>query len=128
MPESLPAERTLHAALLDDPLRPVTEAELAALQDPDAVDNYRIVLDWRARLLAETTLEAAYLALFRSEVTLPPVFINQLAQTILRGMLDGSGGAGHAARPRRRTVFPAAESVAAQWRAAAGRCRNGAPA
>jgi hypothetical protein len=93
VPESLPAERSLHAALLDDPLRPVTEAELAALQDPDAVDNYRIVLDWRARLLAAPTLEAAYLALFRSEVTLPPVFIRQLAQTILRGMLDGSGDA-----------------------------------
>lgn len=90
VPESLPAERALHAALLDDPLRPVTEAELAALQDPDAVENYRVVLDWRARLLAAPTLEAAYLALFRSEVTLPPLFINQLAQAILRGMLDGA--------------------------------------
>jgi hypothetical protein len=91
--ESLPAERALHAALLDDPLRPVTEAELAALQDADAIDNYRVVLDWRARLLAAPTLEAAYLALFRSEVTLPPLFVNQLAQTILRGMLDGSDDA-----------------------------------
>jgi hypothetical protein len=91
VPESLPAERALHAALLDDPLRPVTEAELAALQDPDAVDNYRVVLDWRTRLLAAPTLEAAYLALFRSTVTLPPLFINQLVQTILRGMLDGAG-------------------------------------
>jgi len=91
VPESLPAERSLHAALLDDPLRPVTEAELAALQDADAVDNYRVILDWRARLLAAPTLEAAYLGLFRSEVTLPPLFINQLAQTILRGMLDGAG-------------------------------------
>jgi hypothetical protein len=89
VPESLPAERALHAALLDDPLRPVSEAELAALQDPDAIDNYRVVLDWRARLLAEPTLEAAYLSLFRSDVTLPPLFVNQLAQTILRGMLDG---------------------------------------
>lgn len=86
--ESLPAERRLHAALLDDPLRPVTEAELAALQDADAVDNYRVVLDWRARLLAAPTLEAAYLSLFRGEVTVPPLFINQLLQVILRGMLD----------------------------------------
>ena len=96
VPESLPAERALHAALLADPLRPVSEAELAALQDADAVDNYRIVLDWRARLLAAPTLEAAYLALFRSEVTLPPLFINQLAQTILRGMLDEADDALHA--------------------------------
>lgn len=91
VPESLPAERALHAALLDDPLRPVTEAELASLKDPDAVENYQVVLDWRARLLAAPTLEAAYLSLFRSEVTVPPLFINQLAQTILRGMLDGAG-------------------------------------
>jgi len=89
--ESVPAEIALHAALLDDPLRPVSEAELAALQDADAVDNYRVVLGWRERLLAAPTLDAAYLALFRSEVTVPPLFLNQLAQIILRGMLDQSG-------------------------------------
>jgi hypothetical protein len=71
----------------------VTEAELAALQDADAVENYRIMLDWRARLLAAPTLEAAYLALFRSEVTAPPVLIRQLTQTLLRGMLDQAGDA-----------------------------------
>ena len=31
--ESLPAERALHAALLDDPQRPETEAELAMIRD-----------------------------------------------------------------------------------------------
>lgn len=91
VPESVPAEIALHAALLDDPLRPVSEAELAALQDADAVDNYRVVLGWRERLLAAPTLDAAYLALFRSEVTVPPLFLNQLAQIILRGMLDQAG-------------------------------------
>jgi hypothetical protein len=106
VPESLAAERALHAALLDDPLRPVSEAELAALQDPDAVENYRVVLDWRARLLAAPTLEAAYLGLFRSRVTLPPLFINALAQTISRGMLDGSGGgSGDALRARAAELF-----------------------
>src|SRR6478672_13340759 len=80
--ESLEAERRLHAALLDDPLRPVTEAELAALQDADAVDNYRVMLDWRERLTAAPTLEAAYLALFRTEVTAPPVLIHSLTQTL----------------------------------------------
>ncbi|MFL6717087.1 MAG: DUF6352 family protein [Burkholderiaceae bacterium] len=89
--ESLDAERRLHAALLADPLRPVTEAELAALQDADAVDNYRVMLDWRARLTAAPTLEAAYLALFSQEVTAPPVLIRGLTQTLLRGMLDGCG-------------------------------------
>ncbi|MFS0754861.1 DUF6352 family protein [Noviherbaspirillum sp. 1P10PC] len=89
--ESLDAERRLHAALLDDPLRPVTETELAALQDADAVENYRVMLDWRQRLTAAPTLEAAYLALFRTEVTAPPVLIHSLTQTLLRGMLDGCG-------------------------------------
>jgi hypothetical protein len=51
------------------------------------------VLDWRARLVAAPTLEAAYLALFRGQVAVPPLFINQLAQTILRGMLDKTGDA-----------------------------------
>ena len=77
--------------MLADPLRPVTEAELAALQDADAVDNYRVMLDWRARLTAAPTLEAAYLALFSQEVTAPPVLIRGLTQTLLRGMLDGCG-------------------------------------
>jgi hypothetical protein len=89
--ESLDAERRLHAALLADPLRPVSEAELAALHDADAVDNYRVMLDWRMRLTATPTLEAAYLALFSQEVTAPPVLIRGLTQTLLRGMLDGCG-------------------------------------
>lgn len=89
--ESLDAERRLHAALLADPLRPVTEAELAALQDADAVDNYRVMLDWRERLTAAPTLEAAYLALFSQRVTTPAVLIDGLTQTLLRGMLHDSG-------------------------------------
>ena len=89
--ESCAHERSLHAALLAAPRRAVTEAELAALQDEDARDNYRVLLAWRDRLLAAPTLEAAYLDIFRAgTVTAPPVFIDQLAQMIVHGMLADS--------------------------------------
>lgn len=89
--ESCEHERALHAALLTEPRRVVTDAEIRALQDADAQDNYRILLAWRDRLLAAPTLEAAYLDLFRAgSINVPPVFIDQLTQLIVQGMLDGS--------------------------------------
>ncbi|MFC7288580.1 DUF6352 family protein [Herminiimonas glaciei] len=89
--ESCERERALHTALLAEPRRVVTDAEISALQDADAQDNYRILLAWRDRLLAAPTLEAAYLDLFRAgSINVPPVFIDQLTQMIVHGMLDGS--------------------------------------
>ena len=89
--ESCDAERALHAALLFEPRRPVSEAELAALRDPDARETYGVVLAFRERLLAAPTLEAAYVDVFRGgNVTVPPIFIDQLAHMIVRGVLDGS--------------------------------------
>lgn len=89
--ESCAHERALHAALLAEPRCVVTDAEINALQDADAQDNYRILLAWRDRLLAAPTLEAAYLDLFRAgSINVPPVFIDQLTQLIVQGMLDGS--------------------------------------
>jgi hypothetical protein len=93
VPESGAAERALHAALLDDPLRPVSAAELAAIGDPDAIENYQLLLGLRERLQASPNLEAAYLQLFRGKVDLPLMFINQLAQIVLRAMLDGADDA-----------------------------------
>ncbi len=88
--ESCAAERALHAALLDDPRRPVTEAELAALADPDAVGNYRLLLDLRDRLLSAGTVEACYRGLFGAAGNpLPPLFVDQMAHVILRNILDG---------------------------------------
>jgi hypothetical protein len=87
--ESCGAERALHAALLAEPRRPVSAAELDAMRDPDARDNYGLVLAFRERLLAAPTLEAAYLGIFRSgDVTVPPIFIDQLAHIIVRGILE----------------------------------------
>jgi len=91
VPESCDAERRLHAALLAEPHRTVSENELRAIRDADAIDNYRVVLALRSRLLGAPTLEAAYLDIFRGgNVTVPPIFIDQLAQMIVRGLLDGT--------------------------------------
>ena len=47
--ESCAAERRLHASLLEAPRRAVSTAELAALADPDARENYALVLAFRDR-------------------------------------------------------------------------------
>jgi hypothetical protein len=95
-PELLPpddacaVERRLHQELLADPRRAVAAAEVAAIADADARENWQFVLAFRKLLLREPTLEAAYLALIRSgSVSLPPLFVNQLVHVILRNALDG---------------------------------------
>jgi len=89
--ESCAAEVALHRALLRDPRMPVEAAAIEAIADADARANYRILLDFRARLLAAPTLEACYLALFaEGNVSVPPLFIDQLAQIILRNILESS--------------------------------------
>lgn len=88
--DACPAERALHAALLGDPRRPVTAAEVAALADADARENWGVILAFRDRLLAAPTVEAAYLDLVRRGTAgTPPLFLNQLVHLILRNALDG---------------------------------------
>lgn len=89
--ESCAAERRLHAALLDDPRRAVSAAELAALADPDARENYALVLAFRDRLAAAATVEACYLNLFVAppKAPVPPLFLDQLTHVLLRHVLDG---------------------------------------
>jgi plasmid stability protein len=79
----------LHAALMAEPRRRVTRAELDAIGDPDARDNYRVVLAFRDRLLDAGTVEGCYLGLFKGAVDIPPLFIDQMAHVILRNILDG---------------------------------------
>lgn len=109
--ESCQSERALHAALLDDPLRPVPPERLARLQDADARDNYGVFLAFRDRLLAAGSVQACYLGLFRSgPVAVAPAFVDLLAQLILRQLLDGSNNAFEARaaemlfRPQRVTL------------------------
>ena len=90
VPESCPAERKLHASLLESPRREVTEGEIKAIADADARENYRVMLRFRASLLAAPTLEAFYAGLFQHDVAVPPDFIHHTVQVILRGVLDGT--------------------------------------
>lgn len=90
VPESCDAERALHASLMHDPRREVTDAEVAAIADEDARENYRVMLRFRRQLLAAPTLEAFYFDLFRRDVAVPPDFIHHTVQVILRSILDGS--------------------------------------
>lgn len=95
--ESSAAELALHERLHQSPRLAVDANELAALADEDVRGNYAIWLRFRERLLAHDTLEAGYLALFRGEgVDVPPVFVHQLTQILLRHCLGGEAPAMHA--------------------------------
>jgi hypothetical protein len=86
--ESCPAELALHDSLLADPRRATTSDNLARLADPDARENFAIFLRFRDRLLAADSLEGAYVALFRGDgVDVPPLFVHQLTQVLLRHIL-----------------------------------------
>jgi hypothetical protein len=88
-PEACAVERTLHAALLADPRRPVAATDIAAIADADARENWQFLIDFRDHLLRHPTLEAAYLALARRGVgSIPPLFLNQMVHAILRNALD----------------------------------------
>ncbi|TGD96249.1 DUF6352 family protein [Methylobacterium nonmethylotrophicum] len=88
--EACAAERALHAALMREPRRPVSPAEVAALADPDARENWAMILAFRDRLLGARSVEAAYLDLVRRGTAgTPPLFLNQLVHLILRNALDG---------------------------------------
>jgi hypothetical protein len=87
--ESCPAELALHDALLQSPRQAVSEQQLAGLRDEDARANYAVWLRFRERLLAQPTLEGSYLQIFRADVDVPPVFVHQLTQILLRHVLGG---------------------------------------
>ena len=87
--EACVVERTLHAALLVDPRRPVDPTDIAAIADADARENWAVMIAWRDLLVAHRTIEAAYLHLVRGGMgRTPPLFVNQLVHVILRNVLD----------------------------------------
>jgi len=89
--ESCAAELALHAELMESPRRPVSDADLAAMEDPDARENYAVVRDFRDRLVAAGSIEAAYLEIFREgDIRTPPLFIDQLAQVATRNIIGES--------------------------------------
>jgi hypothetical protein len=87
--ESCPAERALHAALLEMPRRPVTPVNLVRLRDPDARENWQIFARFRDHLLAHASLEEAYLALLGGDNrSVAPLFVDQLVHVLVRAVLD----------------------------------------
>src|SRR5256885_8743597 len=88
--EACEAERDLHASLLADPLRPVAKADIAAIADADARENWTFMIGFRDRLIAAPSLEAVYVSLARKGAAdLPPIFLSQLCHLILRNALEG---------------------------------------
>jgi hypothetical protein len=94
VPESCQAELALHDAVLKSPCLSITPAGLLAVQDEDARESYTLFLRFRDGLLAAGTLEAYYLSLFSHEgkglITIPPLFIDLLAQAITHNLLNES--------------------------------------
>jgi hypothetical protein len=110
--ESCENELALHARLLADPRVDIAAADLAALRDRDAAENYAIWLRFRGRLLAYATLEASYLALFQGAgVDVPPILVRQVTQVLLRHVL-GSGAT--ALQARVAEMLFRAQSIAVQ--------------
>jgi len=84
------AERNLHASLLANPLRSVSKADIFALADADARENWTFMIAFRDRLMSAASLEAAYVNLARNGANdLPPIFLSQLCHLILRNALEG---------------------------------------
>jgi hypothetical protein len=86
--ESCAAELAIADALTANPRAAIGAVELDAIRDADARDNYQIFLRFRARLAGAPSLEAAYVELFRGDgVDVPPVFVHQLTQVLVRHVL-----------------------------------------
>lgn len=87
--EACDAERALHARLMEDPLARV---ETASLADPDAAENWQVFLRFRDKVAAEPTLEAAWLKLYRGDVSgVPPLFLQMLTHLVARAAMEGEG-------------------------------------
>ncbi len=87
--ESCDAEHALFEKLMSDPFAPVQPAEIEAIADRDAAENYVVMLRFRDHLAAHGTLEAAYAALFSGGggIAIPPMFMDQMVHVILRNIL-----------------------------------------
>jgi hypothetical protein len=89
-PEACAVERRLHAALLADPRMAVSASDIAAIADPDARENWQMLIAFRNHLVRHKTLEAAYSELVRQGFkNTPQLFVNQLVHVVMRNALDG---------------------------------------
>jgi len=68
----------------------VDASALERVEDVDARDNYRVLLAFLGRLKRAASVESCYLEIFSgSAVDVPPLFVDQLAQIVIRNILDG---------------------------------------
>lgn len=89
-PEACAVERRLHAALLADPRTKVAAADIAAIADADARENWQMLIAFRDHLVRHKTLEAAYSDLVKQGLSkTPQLFVNQLVHVVMRNVLDG---------------------------------------
>lgn len=88
-PAACAAERALYEALFADPRRPAGSAQVAAIADADARENWAVMLAFRDQLTRHATLEAAYLDIVRRNLKVPHIFLGQIVHVILRNVLDG---------------------------------------
>jgi hypothetical protein len=82
------AERALHGSLLAEPRQAVSPAQIAAIADADARENWEVMVAFRDHLDRHRTLEAAYLDIVRRNLKVPHIFLNQIVHVILRNVLD----------------------------------------
>ena len=92
--ESCRAERALHRALLQEPLQSVAPQRIAAITDADVAQNYRHFISLRDAIESAGSLQGWYLGLFRAApITVPPLFIDLVAQAIVQQLLGETGDA-----------------------------------
>jgi Family of unknown function (DUF6352) len=75
---------------MEDPRRDLPASALETLEDADARDNYRVLLAFLGRLKRAPSLETCYFEIFSGgDVGVPPLFVDQLAQIVVRNILEG---------------------------------------
>jgi Family of unknown function (DUF6352) len=90
VPESCASEAALHKALRATPCKVIEPAELAAVEDADARDNYVFYQRLQAEVQAAGSLKAYYWQLIKGEVPLvPPEVLDTLTEQLTNDMLDG---------------------------------------
>lgn len=85
--ESCPAEIALNRRLNDAPREPLLPEALTAIIDPDARENYAVLLKLRRHLMAYSPLEAAYLAMIEDNPGLPMLFVDHLVHLLVHHVL-----------------------------------------
>jgi hypothetical protein len=104
--ESCAAERALHRSLHSEPLRETPPPELDAIADADVAHNYRHFLALRDAVQTAGSLQAWYSALFRAAaVTVPPLFVDLVAQAIVQHLLSLDGAEPDALTARAAELF-----------------------